>query len=102
MKTRTLVGTLVTLVALAGFSPNAFANLLGPGSVGAPDIFGVAPGGTLLADTGLLPYTTSTYTGFYESRVFADAANPVCGGCLDFVYMFSNDATSSDPIHRAT
>src|SRR5262249_33153827 len=48
------------------------------------------------------PYSTPTYSGFYESRVFADAANPVCAGCLDFVYMFSSDETSIDPIHRAT
>ncbi len=104
MKTRAWLGTLVMLMALVGFVQSASATLISPGTSGAaPDIFGFSPGGTLLADTGIQPYTTSAFSGLYQSRVFADAANPICAGCLDFVYMFSNDDISSnDPLHRAT
>jgi hypothetical protein len=98
------LGLGVMLVALVSLVPSASATLLPPGNTLAPDIFPVSPqtGGTKLADTTFLPYSTSVYSGHYESMVFSDPANKVCAGCLDFVYMFTSDATSIDPIHRAT
>jgi PEP-CTERM motif len=97
-----MLGAGVMLVALVSLVPSASASLLSLGDTTAPDIFGVSPGGTKLADTTFLPYSTSVYSGHYESMVFSDPANPRCAGCLDFVYMFTSDATSIDPIHRAT
>jgi hypothetical protein len=97
------LGTVVMLVALVSIVPPASATLLAPGGGPiAPDIFAVSPGGILLADTGLLPYATNTYSGNYQSTVFSDPLNPVCANCLDFVYMFTNADTSADSIHRAT
>jgi PEP-CTERM motif-containing protein len=103
MNKRTWMSALATVVMLAGIVPHASATLLAPGGGPiAPDVFAVSPGGTLLADTTVLPYTTATYSGTYESSVFSDPLNPVCAGCLDFVYMFTNNANSADSIHRAT
>ena len=92
----------VMLAALLSIVPPASANLIAPGTTAAPDVFG-ALGGTLLASTGTLAYSTSAYSGSYQSSVFSsDPANPFCANCLDFVYMFTSDQTSIDPIHRAT
>ena len=103
MNKRTWMSALATVVMLVGVVPRASATLLAPGGGPiAPDVFAVSPGGTLLANTTVLPYTTSVYTGTYESSVYSDPLNLVCAGCLDFVYTFSNDASSADSIHRAT
>jgi hypothetical protein len=105
MNNRNWVNTLAILamlVALVCVVPSASATLLSPGTTAAPDVFG-ALGGTLLASTGTLAYSTSAYSGSYQSRVFSsDPANPFCANCLDFVYTFTSDQTSIDPIHRAT
>jgi PEP-CTERM motif len=102
MNTRNRMSMLVMLVALVSFAPLASASLIGPGTTAPPDVFGFSPSGTVLADTGVLPYSTSVYSGTYESRVFTDPNNPVCANCLGFVYTFTSDETSIDPIHRAT
>lgn len=103
MNKRTWMSALATVVMLVGVVPRASATLLAPGGGPiAPDVFAVSPGGTLLANTTVLPYTTSVYTGTYQSSVYSDPLNLVCAGCLDFVYTFSNDASSADSIHRAT
>jgi len=62
---------------------------------------GPAPSGTILADTGVLPYTSATFTGTLRSEVINDPANP---NGLTFVYSLTNvgDATHVNSIGRLT
>ncbi|HZZ28458.1 MAG TPA: PEP-CTERM sorting domain-containing protein [Pirellulales bacterium] len=63
---------------------------------------GLAGNGTLLADTGALPFSTATYTGTLRSEVFTnDAANPFGQGNLTFTYLITDD-TGPDSIDRFT
>jgi len=72
------------------------AAVLAPGTNSAPDVFlGIT--GTVLADTGAIPYTTigaSQFSGSGEELVLAgDATNPFGG--LDFIYQVSVTAGPS-------
>jgi hypothetical protein len=91
------------MVLLVG-SP-AWANKLPPGGSGSPDVLTQGTT-TLLANTGLKTwsYTTTagTTSGDYESQVYSDSANTYCAGCLDFVFIVSNNASSADNLERVT
>ncbi len=58
-------------------------------------------GGTILANTGPLPFTAATFQGTLTSEVIAnDPANPFGPGNLTFTYLLSD--TNGGSIHRLT
>ncbi|MBV9155845.1 MAG: PEP-CTERM sorting domain-containing protein [Acidobacteriaceae bacterium] len=94
MKMRILSGALLfTGTVLIGVP--AGATNIGNGMSGPPDV--LTETGTLLASTGVLPFSTATYSGTYEAAVYKEA-----GGTLDFLYQIQNNSSSSDSIDRAT
>jgi hypothetical protein len=92
------------MVLLVG-SP-AWANKLPPGGSGSPDVLTIGVGATLLATTGAKTwsYTTTagTTSGEYESLVYSDPTNVYCAGCLDFLFLVFNNASSADNLDRVT
>lgn len=62
---------------------------------------GPAPSGTILADTGVVAFTSLTFKGTLRSQVINDPANP---SGLTFVYSLTNvgDATHVNSIGRLT
>ncbi len=81
----------------------SFATPLAPGATAPPDIFatGIGAGSVLLAtNSGALTFGTpppATFSGTYTTSVYRDpVANLACptGGCLDFVYMVTNNGPS--------
>jgi len=89
----------LALVFLA--SARARADILGMGQSGLPSAFTAWPG-TLLADTGNLPWTTATMSGVAQTLVFSDPNNVFCEGCLDFIFAVPNNIGSDDSIQRVT
>jgi hypothetical protein len=98
LKTRS--GRIVSaLLAFVLAVPLIHANILGNGQSGPPDPLNA--GGTQLAFTsGTM--TTPTWTANYSEWVYADPNNTFCGGCLDFVYQYTNSASSNDVLERFT
>jgi len=94
------VGLAVAALALLLASP-AVADTLTPGTSGSPD--SLAPGGTELAGTGVVSWSSATLTGTAVTLVFSDPSNTFCAGCLDFIFAVSNENTSTgDSIERIT
>ena len=73
----------------------AGATTLGNGMSGPPDI--LTETGTMVADTGVLTFSTSAFNGTYEVQVFRETS-----GMLDFLYQVHNSSSSSDSIDRLT
>jgi hypothetical protein len=87
---------------LLTFTPSAHALIINPGdNLATTGAGGVS--GTLIYDTGLLPFTgkdvtnTVVFTGELDAQVYRES-----GGTLDFLYQFSDDASSPDSIARFT
>src|SRR5882724_5264904 len=80
--------------------PAAHAAALAPGGNVAPSVFaGIS--GTIVGDTTLLHFSSSTFSGTLEQIVLSgDATNP--NGGLDFIYEVTNDSTSTDAIHTVS
>lgn len=78
-----------------------FGVLLPPGFAASLAVDPGGPGftGTELADTGTLPFSTSSpnVSGTLDQRVYQEA-----GGTLDFYYLVTNSATSAQPVLRMT
>jgi hypothetical protein len=89
----------VAVAALLLASP-AKADILTPGSSGFPDL--LAPGGTLVGDTGVLTWSSATMSGLARSEVYSDPGNTFCAGCLDFVFAILMDPNSPDSMERLT
>jgi hypothetical protein len=97
-----LKGRKAVIIAAVGliagsFGSNAKAVIITPGqSLSTTGVTSV--GGALLLDTGNVPFagvnslSQVVFTGTLDSKVYLDT------GGLDFVYQFSNDANSQDPI----
>jgi hypothetical protein len=64
-----------------------------------PDVFSSA-GWTLLATTGPVNLTATTFSGVGQAWVYSDSNNVFGAGKLDFVYQFSNSLTSTDSNER--
>ena len=99
--TKKLLGLLI--FALAVSLPSAYAttvSLAPGGTVTPPPTNGSSFSGlTLVVDTGSEAFTTNTglVSGTADIRVYREA-----GGTLDFFYLISNNASSSDAIGRVT
>ena len=96
-----VIGSLAVLALTLMLSAPAKADYIGPGGSGPPDVFSTSLG-TLLADTGVLSWTTNTMNGLAETQVYSDPSNVFCPGCLDFIFAVSNGSTSDDTIQRVT
>jgi hypothetical protein len=79
---------LACLLSMTLFIPMAQASILGVGGTAPPSP--LFPTGTLLASTsGTI--TAPTFSDTYKTWVLADPSNTFCVGCLDFVYVFTNN-----------
>jgi hypothetical protein len=92
--------TIVLLLLTLNIRANAL--IINPGGNLATTGAG-AFSGTLIYDTGALPFTgkdvtnTTVFTGTLDAQVYRESDN-----YLDFVYQFTNDASSADSIGRLT
>lgn len=91
-----MLRTFAVLSALTlGSVAFAGASTIAPGQTSAPDALN--PNGNKLVETsGVLtatnPVTHATqYTVNYTVGVYQDFSSPVCSGCLDFYYIFTNN-----------
>jgi hypothetical protein len=86
----------IAAVVLIGFCSSAHATPLAVGGaiLSAP---GAGPvGGTVLANSGTVPFTSATYQGTLTSEVITDdPANPFGPGNLTFTYLLSDTAGQS-------
>jgi hypothetical protein len=77
------------------------ANIPPGGNVSPAPTLSVGAGATLLASaSGSL--TQPTFTATYTENVYADPGNEFCSGCLDFTFVFTNSAQSTDGLERFT
>lgn len=75
----------VVAVATLAFVSSAKANVINPGQTVAPDA--IATKGTILQDTGLMPFTLADGTsGTVAELVVQDTASPYASGDYSFVY----------------
>lgn len=85
------VGWLAWVVAVLGLvtvSGPAQATPLPPGSVDVSVTNLASFSGTLVFDTGSLPYTFAGGSGTVREWVVSNATGALCAGCLSFVYQF--------------
>jgi hypothetical protein len=77
---------LLTLIAMAPLAANAA--ILGNGDTGPPSF--LVPSGT---QVGMISGTisTATFTTSFTEWVYSDPNNTFCAGCLDFVYVFTDN-----------
>lgn len=93
------LGKLVVLGAVLALSASsAFATSLAAGGSVAPSVIDTS-GFTALAITSS-SITTPTFYATYAAAVYTDTNNVYCSGCLDFLYVFTNNGP--DTIERAT
>jgi len=86
---------LLFAILMVGTSP-AKATILPPGTgPTAPDIVSTAAAFTVVANTGLQSWGTSSFGGHYWEFVDQDPLNVFGANKLDFIFAFSN--TGSDP-----
>jgi hypothetical protein len=86
-----------TLALCLVFATAASATPILPGQTITPAPTLVDPIGTILADTGIVNFTTGPFlSGSVREVVFMDA------GHLDFVFAISNSSTSVDNLGRST
>jgi len=85
------------MLFVLGFGANARAVIILPGQT-LPTTGVIAPGGPLVLNTGPVPFVGTDFfnnihfTGDLDTQVYADSQG------LDFVYQFTNDASSPDSI----
>jgi hypothetical protein len=79
---------LVCLLVMTLLIPMAHASILSVGGTAPPSP--LFPTGTQMASTsGTI--TTPTFSDTYKTWVLADPSNTFCVGCLDFVYVFTDN-----------
>ncbi|MGC2786392.1 MAG: hypothetical protein WA397_21670 [Roseiarcus sp.] len=88
--------------AVVAAAPAAHAIVLDPGTSGSPDLLSLGAGSTLVADTGLLSFSNSAFSGTLDEWVYQDTANTFNSGDLTWVIQVANSANSSDAIGRVT
>lgn len=88
--------------AVVAAAPAAQAIVLDPGDSGSPDLLALGAGSTLVADTGLLSFSNSAFSGTLDEWVYQDTANTFSSGDLAWVIQVANSANSSDAIGRVT
>ena len=88
--------------AVVAAAPAAQAIVLNPGGSGSPDLLALGAGSTLVADTGLLSFSNSAFSGTLDEWVYQDTANTFSSGDLTWVIQVANSANSSDAIGRVT
>jgi hypothetical protein len=88
----------VLCAVLALSASSAFATSLAAGGTVAPSAIDTS-GFTALAVTSS-SITTPTFHASYATAVYSDTNNVYCAGCLDFLYVFTNNGP--DVIERAT
>lgn len=91
----------VAVVALLLASP-AMADIVTPGTSSAPDLLTISLSDPILANTGILPWSSATMSGMAQTLVISDPTNTFCAGCLDFVFAVALDSTSTDGMERVT
>ena len=96
-----LCGVALAAVALCGGQTRATPLSVGTTIVSAA--VGDPSGATLVATTGVLPFTAMTFTGNMDSWVYSnDPNNPYGPTGLTFVYQISNNTGSPHNIERLT
>ncbi|HEY5205127.1 MAG TPA: PEPxxWA-CTERM sorting domain-containing protein [Roseiarcus sp.] len=96
-----LLATCATFAILAA-APAAQAIVLAPGASGPPDPLSLGAGSTLVADTGVLPFSNGVFSGLIQEAVYEDTANTFGSGDLTWIIQVANDASSTDAIARVT
>src|SRR5690242_4691531 len=93
-----------SLFALSLFAIAASANaaIINPGDTSSPVDTLFTSTGPFIGNTGVQNWSTGVASGIYQEVVIPDANNVFCPGCLDFVFVVSNDATSTDSLRRLT
>ena len=103
MNMKFLAGTvgagLTAAIALGG---SAQATVLSSPAIGPPDPLTLGLGSTLLADTGVMPFLTTVYSGTAEEWVYANTANHWGSGDLTFIISVTNAKGSKDGLGRIT
>lgn len=100
--TRKLLLPAAAAFAAVAAAPAAQAIVLNPGGSGSPDLLALGAGSTLVADTGLLSFSNSAFSGTLDEWVYQDTANTFSSGDLTWVIQVANSANSSDAIGRVT
>ena len=98
---RLLLAASATFAILAA-APAAQAIVLAPGDSGSPDLLNLGAGSTQVANTGVLSFSNSAFSGTIDELVFEDTANTFGSGDLTWIIQVTNDASSSDAIARVT
>ena len=98
---RLLLAASATFAILAA-APAAQAIVLAPGDSGSPDLLNLGAGSTQVANTGVLSFSNSAFSGTIDESVFEDTANTFGSGDLTWIIQVTNDASSSDAIARVT
>lgn len=80
------------------FSGTSRADMLAPGTFGAPDVFTLS-GPTVFAST-LDPFSNANETGTVEAAVISDPNNVFGAGNLDFIFQINNSSASIDGLER--
>lgn len=88
--------------AMVAVAPAAEAIVLAPGGSGSPDLLSLGTGSTLVADTGLLSFMNSAFSGTLDERVYKDTANTFGSGDLTWIIQVANSSSSTDAIGRVT
>ena len=89
-------------LVLAAAAPAAHATVLSSPGIGPPDPLTLGLGSTLLADTGVMPFLTTVYSGTAEEWVYANTANSWGSGDLTFIISVTNAPGSKDALGRIT
>ena len=79
---------LVCLLAIALLAPLAHASILGVGGTLPPTAL-TPTGPTIASTSGTI--TALTFSSAFSTWVVSDPLNTWCSGCLDFVYVFTNN-----------
>jgi len=80
--------TIVCLLAMTLLIPMAHASILSVGGTAPPSP--LFPTGTTLASTSG-NITTPTFSTDYTTWVVSDPTNTFCSGCLDFIYVYTDN-----------
>src|SRR5438105_1421882 len=107
MLKRPMAAAVALILATFALAGSASAGLLAPGASTAPDTF-LPPSGTIVADTGVLAWSSATMSGTFQEYVVRETGTPLnlpCGGssgCLDFIIQVTMASTSPDSATRIT
>ena len=91
------ISGLAVLLALVCFASVGYATTIAPGGNATPPSALTETGVAIPATFLIEPFSTSSYSGTFETEVFRQAS-----GTLDFLYFVSSDSSSTDNIERLT